>query len=385
MYLRITSGLPRRYFWVKALTAYVAITYVVMEILYLGVWCRPFYNYWAVPTPNIQCSAATNHLITNFVFNLTSDIAFLCIGVPLFVTSKLPLKRKLIITGVFCLGLFNMTCAVLNKYYSFTQPYGNDWTFWYLREAATAILVANLPFMWTLLRRVCGLKTWVASAAGNSNPRQRIASLAMKQRSSAHRPSIPWRNTASTTRATADTDDENEGLARKWWRVGGTNALQSSMVYDDEETMIGSPSGGPDAHDIFKTVEVSVTNTTNEGDGDEEEFGDWGRDAIFAGGSSVHSTRLASPTTRPSSIRAIRTKALNLAFPQHALTTTSRSEALAARASSRGLLTDQRCNQMGGPAILIPLREPDFNVPAGEGSANVPKTRRGSWARWWAS
>lgn len=50
---------------VKVVAIYAAVGFVVMEILYLGVWCRPFNQYWAVPTDNIQCSAATNHLITS--------------------------------------------------------------------------------------------------------------------------------------------------------------------------------------------------------------------------------------------------------------------------------------------------------------------------------
>ena len=50
---------------VKVVAVYAAVGFVVMEILYLGVWCRPFNQYWAVPTDNIQCSAATNHLITS--------------------------------------------------------------------------------------------------------------------------------------------------------------------------------------------------------------------------------------------------------------------------------------------------------------------------------
>ena len=39
---------------VKVVGAYVVCNFIVMETLYFGVWCRPFYNYWAVPTPNGQ-------------------------------------------------------------------------------------------------------------------------------------------------------------------------------------------------------------------------------------------------------------------------------------------------------------------------------------------
>jgi hypothetical protein len=45
MYLRLTT-LRRENIAIKALLAYVGVTFVVMEVLYLGVWCRPFHNYW---------------------------------------------------------------------------------------------------------------------------------------------------------------------------------------------------------------------------------------------------------------------------------------------------------------------------------------------------
>lgn len=131
-----------------------------MEILYFGVWCRPFSNYWALPTPNIQCNAATDHLITNAVFNLSSDIIMLTIGCSLFIRSKLPWDRKLILCGIFGLGLFVILAAVLNKYYSFAHPFGSQWTYWYVRESSTSIMVANLPFIWTLLRRLFKLNAF---------------------------------------------------------------------------------------------------------------------------------------------------------------------------------------------------------------------------------
>lgn len=45
MYLRLTT-LRRENIAIKVLLGYVVLTFVVMEILYLGVWCRPFHNYW---------------------------------------------------------------------------------------------------------------------------------------------------------------------------------------------------------------------------------------------------------------------------------------------------------------------------------------------------
>jgi len=45
MYLRLTT-LRRENIAIKVLLVYVGLTFVTMEVLYLGVWCRPFSNYW---------------------------------------------------------------------------------------------------------------------------------------------------------------------------------------------------------------------------------------------------------------------------------------------------------------------------------------------------
>lgn len=157
LYLRLTT-MRKEHIVVVALFCYVVGSFVIMDILYFGVWCRPFSNYWAVPTPNPQCDAATNHLITNAVFNISSDALMLVVGLPLFLRLKLPMRKKAPVICVFSLGIFTVLAAILNKVYSFNQPFGREWTYWYVRESSTAMLVANLPFVWTLWRRVTGFE-----------------------------------------------------------------------------------------------------------------------------------------------------------------------------------------------------------------------------------
>lgn len=158
LYLRLTT-MRTENLAIKLLLAYVAVSFVVMDILYFGVWCQPFHNYWAVPTPDPQqCSAATNHLILNAVFNLTSDTAMLVIGLPMFLRLNLPWHKKVPVVGVFSLGIFTVLAAILNKVYSFTDPFGSQWTYWYIRESSTALIVANLPFVWTLWRKLAGFE-----------------------------------------------------------------------------------------------------------------------------------------------------------------------------------------------------------------------------------
>ncbi|KAH7165130.1 hypothetical protein DER46DRAFT_534420 [Fusarium sp. MPI-SDFR-AT-0072] len=84
---------------VKTVAVYVLVGFVVMMTLYLAVWCRPFSEYWTVPTEH--------------------------------------------------------------------DPYGPNWTFWYIRESSTSLIVANLPLTWPLFRRIMHINT---SSASDSNP-----------------------------------------------------------------------------------------------------------------------------------------------------------------------------------------------------------------------
>ncbi|KND91021.1 hypothetical protein TOPH_04420 [Tolypocladium ophioglossoides CBS 100239] len=162
MYYRLPMSLKAN-LAVKIVAAYAAVGFVLMEILYLGVWCRPFSQYWAVPPDNPQCSAATNHLITNAVLNISSDLMIILIPMPIFLQSRIALRKKMVLIGVFALGGFTILSAILNKYYSFSQPFGSEWTFWYIRESSTALIVANLPLTWTLFRRVFNLRSFNGS------------------------------------------------------------------------------------------------------------------------------------------------------------------------------------------------------------------------------
>lgn len=89
LYFRLTE-MRRENIAIRILAAYVAFGFVFMEIFYFGVWCRPFYEYWQVPTNSIQCDAAINHLITNATFNLSSDLILMAVGLPMFLRLKLP-------------------------------------------------------------------------------------------------------------------------------------------------------------------------------------------------------------------------------------------------------------------------------------------------------
>lgn len=167
-----------------------------MEILYFAVWCRPFHNYWALPAPNVQCTSAVNHLITYAVFNISSDLVMLLIGFSLFIGNNLPWNRKIILCFVFGLGIFVILSSILNKYYSFTHPFGSQWTFWYVRESSTALIVANLPFLWPLLRRIFNLKNFDGSSDAGSQPIRYHGARSARARQRGHVKSLTPTQTA---------------------------------------------------------------------------------------------------------------------------------------------------------------------------------------------
>ena len=53
MYNKLTFGLTQQTL-VKIIAVYIGVGFLLMEILYFGVWCRPFSQYWAVPTSNSE-------------------------------------------------------------------------------------------------------------------------------------------------------------------------------------------------------------------------------------------------------------------------------------------------------------------------------------------
>ncbi|RSL91341.1 hypothetical protein CEP51_000311 [Fusarium floridanum] len=167
MYGRLTMSL-RQNFLVKIVAGYVVLGFVVMQILWFAAWCRPFSHYWQVPPEDLNCSAETNHMITNAVMNISSDIMIIALPMPVFLQSQLAIKRKVVLCAVFALGIFTILAAALSKYYSLGDPYGTEWTYWYIREVSTAIITANLPLTWTLLQRVFRLGSW-ASRYGKSS------------------------------------------------------------------------------------------------------------------------------------------------------------------------------------------------------------------------
>ncbi|KAF9885838.1 hypothetical protein FE257_012310 [Aspergillus nanangensis] len=169
LFWRLTKNL-RLQVYVKIIAVYSALGFAVIMVTYYAVFCRPFSQYWAMPVHDMQCATYQHYSITQAVFNITSDVAMLAIPIPLMIKSQMRTRKKILLISIMSLGIFTIVAAILNKVFNFASPLTTMYQLWYIREASTAMYVANLICLWPLLRKLFGLKAF----RSNSRPyRQR--------------------------------------------------------------------------------------------------------------------------------------------------------------------------------------------------------------------
>jgi len=125
-----------------------------------------------VPVRHSQCATYYHHMIFATVMNISSDLLLIAIPVPLIIKVNLPLKRKVVVLCVLCIGIFNVIATALNRYYNFAHP--NDITYinWYVGEVSTAVYASNAPLIWPVVRKIFGLNSWWEDSGNLESSRQ---------------------------------------------------------------------------------------------------------------------------------------------------------------------------------------------------------------------
>jgi len=95
----------------------------------------------------------------------------LAIPIPMIARTRLPLRQKIVLCGVFSLGVLVVLLAILNRTFNFAMPHNLVFLAWYNGEASTAVIIANVPFCWALVRRLFKLESW---GGGSSTDPRRI-------------------------------------------------------------------------------------------------------------------------------------------------------------------------------------------------------------------
>ncbi|KAL4867970.1 hypothetical protein BDV12DRAFT_108628 [Aspergillus spectabilis] len=254
LYWKLTRRLPWHLF-VQALACYIALGFVVIEITYFAVYCRPFSQYWALPVENEQCATYQHYSITQAVFNLSSDAWMLAVPIPLLKATQMPTRKKILLISVLGLGIFVMIAAILNKYFNFASPQTTIYQLWYIREASTAIYVANLMCWWPLLRKIFGKALSHYSSKYHTNrygdPSQPSGGL-----------SLPLSSTTAT--ATTQTPTTKKG-SKRWWKAKAQmrhlRSESKGLTTSTSQEAINASGGDSQADvplEIWRKVEYNV-------------------------------------------------------------------------------------------------------------------------------
>ncbi|KAK5072449.1 hypothetical protein LTR64_005080 [Lithohypha guttulata] len=179
LYARLTDGVMQRKV-LNGVIVWVVLSFVGDEVALCTI-CRPISQYWAVPVNNPQCASYQYYQIVNAVFNISTDIMLLAVGLPPMLRARLSLQQKLILVVVFGMGSFVVVAAILRAIYCLVPSlvsyiYMN----WYFREASVAVYVTNVPAVWVLLRDIFpGLQRLGRSTrettSGNKGPSHGVA------------------------------------------------------------------------------------------------------------------------------------------------------------------------------------------------------------------
>ncbi|KAL2821457.1 hypothetical protein BDW59DRAFT_150115 [Aspergillus cavernicola] len=258
IYWRLTHRLPWHLF-VQVLAGYVVLGFIVIEITYFAVYCRPFSQYWAIPVDNPQCATYQHYSITQAVFNLSSDAWMLAIPIPLLKGTQMPTRKKILLMSVLCLGIFVMIAAILNKYFNFASPDTTIYQLWYIREASTAIYVANLMCWWPLLRKIFGK---ALSHYSNKYPSNRYGDPSHRSGGV----SVPLGSATAT--ATTQTSTAGAGTgSKRWWKAktktSHSRSESKGLTTSTSQEAINTPtsvgeSQGDVPLEIWRKVEYNV-------------------------------------------------------------------------------------------------------------------------------
>ncbi|KAM0254863.1 hypothetical protein ACHAQJ_006355 [Trichoderma viride] len=157
LYLRI---FPARKFRIAVICVMgITVAYTLAAVLMTIFACKPISKSWNKSLPGV-CVNSISIWYSTSVLNIVTD--FLTIALPINEIRRLqlPLIKKLLLCGLFSLGVFVIACTVIRMItvspqttaadQTYYQAVSNSWTF---VETNVGILCACLPIVWLPLTR----------------------------------------------------------------------------------------------------------------------------------------------------------------------------------------------------------------------------------------
>ncbi|KAL5044880.1 hypothetical protein BDW71DRAFT_198762 [Aspergillus fruticulosus] len=164
LYTRLTMGLwqHRLSLMVGALCACTFLTSLIFDL----TMCHPIHKNWQVkPYAGDNCTIRPLNYIVIEVLSILTDLAIICVPIPLIVVARIPVSQKAILAALFCSGIFVMICAILRAYYSVTNINTLATALgWASRECFVSVFIVCAPGIKPLFARFQWFRT-----SGSSN------------------------------------------------------------------------------------------------------------------------------------------------------------------------------------------------------------------------
>ncbi|KAL8868865.1 MAG: hypothetical protein Q9174_004703 [Haloplaca sp. 1 TL-2023] len=158
-YSRLTDGVNNMRIRIRIGAVLLAVTFVATFLTIL-LGCLPVSKHWQInPDPGKDfCQPAISKLQVGVLIslNISTDFYLMSVPLPMIWGSRLSLKRKWVLSVMFSGGILVMVAGILRCVLILTsgkngpQQAGE----WSIRESFIAVVVGNLPMLYTLFQRI---------------------------------------------------------------------------------------------------------------------------------------------------------------------------------------------------------------------------------------
>jgi hypothetical protein len=198
----------------------------------------------------------------NAVFNISTDILILAVGIPPIIKARLTFQQKLALVIVFGMGSFVIVAAIMRAIYCLV-PYLISYVYmnWYFREATVAVYVTTMPGIWVLLRdmfpKLQKLSSGHRSKGGSGNNYGNNYGKATGQKDYGQLSADNWRMQPKPTKNRGDSKDFDFDLDTI--PITGTNkgvsTTEVELGHDGSSTSSARHAHGEIRRDVTFTVE----------------------------------------------------------------------------------------------------------------------------------
>ncbi|KAL4779017.1 hypothetical protein BJX76DRAFT_341893 [Aspergillus varians] len=173
LYTRLTLGLWQHR--ISLIVGALCICTFLSSLIFDLTICHPTHKNWQVkPYAGDNCTLRSLNYIVIEVLSIITDLAVICVPIPLVVVARIPASQKAILVALFCSGIFVMICAVLRAYYSVTQIDNLDTALgWASRECFVSVFIVCAPGIKPLFARFRWFRSNLSSNDHSTNAKSR--------------------------------------------------------------------------------------------------------------------------------------------------------------------------------------------------------------------